>query len=233
MYAAACAAALSPALAGPPYVSDDPEPTDYRKFEIYAFTEGVAGRAGTDGSSGIDFNYGAAPDLQMTAVLPVAYDANTMGVGNVELAVKYRFAHQADIGWDIAAFPRVILPSISRDIGDKHISVLLPLWAEKDWGDWSTFGGGGCVLSRGGRSQDYCMAGWALTRAMTPALHIGAEIVHQGADSKGGHVSTAVGAGATYDLSETYHLLAYWGPSLENASDNGRYDWYAAVLFTF
>jgi hypothetical protein len=230
--------ATTPAFAGPPYISDDPEPTDDKHFEIYAFTEGTTGKTGTDGSFGIDFNYGAAPDLQLTAVLPVEYDtpaigAAGMGVGNIELAAKYRFAHQADIGWDIAVFPRLFLPSASSRVGDQHVSVLLPLWAEKDWGDWSTFGGGGCVLSRGGGSQDYCLAGWALTRAVTPQLHLGAEIVHQGADSKGGRVLTALGAGATYDLSQTYHLLAYWGPSLENASDNGRYDWYAAVLFTF
>jgi hypothetical protein len=230
--------AASPALAGPPYVSDDPEPTDYKHFEIYAFTEGVAAKADTSGSFGIDFNYGAAPDLQLTAVLPAVYDApaigeGAMGIGNIELAAKYRFAHQSDIGWDVAVFPRVFLPSASARVGDKHISVLLPLWAEKDWDDWSTFGGGGCVLSRGGGSQDYCLAGWALTRAVTPELRLGAEIVHQGADAKGGRVSTALGAGASYDLSENYHLLAYWGPSLENASDNGRYNWYAAVLFTF
>jgi len=230
--------AASPALAGPPYVSDDAEPTDYRHFEIYAFTGGTAARAATSGSFGIDFNYGAAPDLQLTAVLPVAYEApagagGALGIGNIELAAKYRFAHQSDIGWDIAVFPRLFLPRASAHFGDKHISVLLPLWAEKDWGDWSTFGGGGCVLSRGGGSQDYCLAGWALTRAITPALRLGAEIVHQGAGAKGGRVSTAAGAGATYDLSETYHLLAYWGPSLENASSTGRYNWYAAVLFTF
>ena len=233
IYVCALAASVSPAFAGPPYVSDDPEPTDYQKFEIYAFTEGVAGKAGVDGSFGIDFNYGAAPDLQLTAVLPVAYDSGAMGVGNIELAAKYRFAHQAEIGWDVAVFPRLFLPSASPRIGDKHVALLLPLWAEKDWDDWSTFGGGGCVLSHGGGSRDYCLAGWALTRAVTPSLRLGAEVVHQGADAKGGRVSTALGAGATYDVSETYHLLAYWGPTLENASDNGRYNWYAAVLFTF
>jgi hypothetical protein len=35
---------VSPAMAGPPYVSDDPEPTDYRHFEIYTFSNGTATR---------------------------------------------------------------------------------------------------------------------------------------------------------------------------------------------
>jgi hypothetical protein len=32
------------ALAGPPYVSDDPEPTDYQHFEIYTFNYGTTAR---------------------------------------------------------------------------------------------------------------------------------------------------------------------------------------------
>jgi hypothetical protein len=35
------------AFAGPPYVADDPEPTDYRHFEIYTFNNGTTTRDGT------------------------------------------------------------------------------------------------------------------------------------------------------------------------------------------
>src|ERR1700749_4860028 len=105
-----------PALAGPPYVTDDPEPTDTGHFEIYAFTQGTTVRHDTSGASGIDFNYGDATDLQLTAVLPLEYDMpsgapSVMGVGNIELAAKYRFMHQDDFGWDVAVFPRMFLPS--------------------------------------------------------------------------------------------------------------------------
>jgi hypothetical protein len=61
------------ATAGPPYVSDDPEPTDLQHYEIYVFSDGMNGREGTSGASGIDFNYGAATDLQLTATIPIAY----------------------------------------------------------------------------------------------------------------------------------------------------------------
>jgi hypothetical protein len=101
------------------------------------------------GESGIDFNYGALPDLQLTAVTPLAFAlpagaANEIRGGNVELAAKYRFLHQATTGWDVALFPRVFLPSVSSRVGEDHPALLLPLWLEKDWGKWSTFGGGGC-----------------------------------------------------------------------------------------
>ena len=65
---------IIPALAGPPYMTDDPEPTDYRHFEIYTFTNGTATRDGTSGEGGIDFNYGGAPNLQLSATVPAGYN---------------------------------------------------------------------------------------------------------------------------------------------------------------
>src|SRR5690349_993777 len=109
-----------PAVAGPPFVSDDPEPTDTGHFVIYTF------------------NYGAAPNLQLTATLPAGY-SDTMGAGtqvgpgNVELAAKYRFLHQDTFGLDVSVFPRVFLPSGSATIGDNHVSLLLPIWVQKDF----------------------------------------------------------------------------------------------------
>src|SRR3984957_20187190 len=61
-------------IPGPPHVPDDTEPTDYQHFEIYTFNLGTAARGGTNGESGIDFNYGAAPNLQLTAVVPAGFN---------------------------------------------------------------------------------------------------------------------------------------------------------------
>lgn len=226
------------AAAGPPFVTDDPQPTDYGHYEIYAFAQGSEARDGAGSSFGIDFNYGALPDLQLTAVIPVEVEApaagpTVMGIGNVELAAKYKFLHQEDVGWDVAVFPRLFLPGGSSEVGEKHFSLLLPVWLGRNWGDWSTFGGGGCVINRSGGSQDFCFMGWALTRRILPNLQIGAEIVHQGADSKGARPSTGAGAGLIYDVSENVHLLAYAGPGLQNAAETARYSWYSSVLFTF
>jgi hypothetical protein len=123
-----------PAIAGPPYVSDDPEPTDYRHFEIYTFNSGTSTRNGTDDETGIDFNYGGAPDLQLTATLPLGFsfptgDGAQFGLSNIELAAKYRFLHQEAFGWDVAVFRRVFLLGGSNAIGDRNASLLLPLWA--------------------------------------------------------------------------------------------------------
>lgn len=221
------------AFAGPPYVSDDPEPTDFEHYEIYAFTDGSVNAAGRSGSAGIDFNYGATKDLQLTAVLPVEYEPGARGIGNVELAAKYRFRHQSDGGWDVAFFPRLFLPSASARLGERHASLLLPLWVERDFGPWATFGGGGCAIDRGGDAKDWCVAGWALTRQVTDALNLGAELVHQTSSVRGEPSSTAVGGGLRYDIGKTVHLLAYFGPGLQDREATARYSWYGSVLLTF
>jgi hypothetical protein len=227
-----------PALAGPPYMSDDPEPTDYQHFEIYTFTNGTATRGDIGGASGIDFNYGAAPNLQLTATLPIGFDdpaagGASYGPSNVELAAKYRFLHQDAFGLDVSVFPRVFLPSPTRNIGNDTASLLLPVWIQKDWsGGWSAFGGGGCVVS-GRAAQDFCLTGGVVTYQVLPRLQLGVELFHQTADGSGTPATTSLGLGARYDVSDTYHLLCYVRRGIENTDETDRYSWYASVLFTF
>ena len=223
------------AHAGPPYVLDDPEPTDYRHFEIYAFETGTAVRGATDIQAGIDFNYGGAPDLQLTAVLPITYStpagsASPIGFGNIELAAKYRIVHQEDAVLDVAVFPRLFLPSGGEE---QHVAFFLPIWAEKDWKDWSAFGGGGCELNRGGGDRDFCIGGVVVTRRVAAGLRPGVEVYHRSPDVQGGRATTSVAAGVIYDLTETYHLLGYVGRGVQNADETNQVTWYSSVLFTF
>jgi len=234
---------VAPALAGPPFVLDDPQPTDTGHYEIYAFATGTVTHDGSEGEAGIDFNYGAAPDLQLTAVLPAGFSApagqgvfagmGSAGLGNIELAAKYKFLHQDDVGVDVAVFPRVFLPAGSAAAGERHASFFLPVWLEKDWGDWSLFGGGGCELNRGGDSRNFCIGGAVLLRKVTENFHLGVEMYHQSSDTRDGRSNTSVGLGAIFDISDTYHLLGYAGRGIQNANATNQLTWYSSVLFTF
>jgi len=236
--AAAMVAPLCPAWAGPPYVSDDPQLTDYKHFEIYSFSNGTATRGDLAGASGIDFNYGAAPDLQLTATLPAGFDRpaggkTSFGLSNIELAAKYRFLHQDSFGLDVSIFPRIFLPSGSGAVGNSAPALLLPIWVQKDWaGGWSAFGGGGCVVSPQ-PSQNFCIAGGVVTYQILPKLQVGTELFHQTADRAGTPASTSLGVGLRYDINETYHLLGYVRRGIQNASETDQVSWYASVLFTF
>ena len=75
--------------------------------------------------------------------------------------------------------------------------------------------------------------GWALTRKVLPNLQLGAEIYHQTADMRGGCATTGLSVGAIYDLSNNCHLMASYGPGIQNAAETNRTSWYAAVLMTF
>ncbi|MGH8212933.1 MAG: transporter, partial [Rhodanobacteraceae bacterium] len=177
-----------PALAGPPYVTDDPQPTDPSRYEIYLFDGGTRARDDTENTVGIDFNYGAAPNLQLTAVVPFVFEhpqrgASAGGPGNIELAAKYRIVHAQGTAWNVAVFPRLFLPAGSSDADDRHASLLLPVWVGTGREKWSTFGGGGCEIHRGGEARDFCLAAWALTHT-NGRLQFGAEIYQRTADTR-------------------------------------------------
>ncbi len=238
----ACCALVSittvPAIAGPPYLTDDPEPTDYRHYEIYMFNSGMVTSGDTSGETGIDFNYGGAPNLQLTATIPAAFDGPSHGPflggpGNVELAAKYRFLTQQNVGLDVAVFPRVFLPSASSNVGDQHASFLLPLWIEKDWDNWSAFGGGGCEYNHAWNAQSFCLMGAVVTHKLTDNLDLGLELFHQTPNVPGGAQTTSVGLGATYDLNDNYHLMGYVGRGIQDADETDRFNWYTSLLVTF
>ena len=221
---------------GPPYASDDPEPTPPGTFEIYLFGEGEHAPSSSNGVMGIDLNYGAGPDLQLSAVLPIgfAFPDRQFGLANVEVAAKYRFmGNAASGGWDAALFPQIFIPSGSHRLGDSHASLFLPIWFERDWGPWSGFGGGGCTLHRGSNSRTGCQASWAITRQVTSRLQLGGELAVTSADAKGGTTEKRFGLGVRYDMDSTYHVLASAGDAVGANPATGDYSWYVALLSTF
>ena len=166
------AATSAVAVAGPPFVSDDPEPTDRGHWEIYTFVAGTVAAGETVGQAGFDINYGGAQDLQLTAVVPLGYRHDTrtdVGLGGIELAAKYKFLHQSDGSPlpDLAFFPRLITPTAGRTFGTRRLSVFLPLWGQKDFGKWSLFGGGGYTINPGVGQRSFWLEGLGLSRSLS------------------------------------------------------------------
>ncbi len=230
----AAAILASPVSAGPPFVSDDPEPTAKGHWEIYAFAAGTRVQGETDGGIGLDINYGGAKDLQLTAVVPLDYQVGrggNVGLGNIELAAKYKFLHQKDgtLLPDVAFFPRVFVPTAGQRFGTRRLSLLLPLWAQKDFGKWSLFGGGGYTINPGAGQRNFWLTGIGLQRAIGDRFMLGAEIYRQTADADDARRSTAVNFGGSYRLSKHWSLLASAGPGIEHAHSQGQYVFYTAL----
>jgi len=224
------------ASAGPPYVTDDPQPTDLHHSEIYAFGAAEGAHRSWDGAAGLDLNYGAVPGIQLTATLPLdlVHDAGRTSThaGDVELGIKYRFLHREAAGVDIAIFPRLILPTAGHRFGTGRTQVLLPIWAEKDTGHWSLFGGGGYTINPGAGNRDFWQGGIALTREVSSHLSIGGEATLEGPDALGGHTTAGFGIGGVYRLGGPFALLASGGPIHEHHGSTG-WRGYAALGLSF
>lgn len=213
--------AATPASAGPPYLTDDPEPTETGHWEIYApLLEGEGAGSNFEGSAGAEINYGAAPNVQVTVGLPVAYAHDSAGTewgaGDIAVSLKYRFYHNENLGLSIAVFPGVTLPTASNDLGAGRVTGLLPIWFQKDSGPWSVFGGGGYAFNPGPGNRDYMTGALAVSRQATPNLSLGVEVQRQGADTIGGSAATSLGIGAIYQLRAPFRLLASAGPTFED-----------------
>ena len=230
------AAAAAPAWAGPPYLTDDPAPTDTGHWEIYGFTAAEGHRSDIDTDAGFDLNYGAIKDVQLTATLPLSFTHAAQegwhgGAGDAELAVKYRFVSDERSGFSAAIFPRVILPTASHSPGEKA-RFLLPLWLQKDFaGGTSVFGGGGYMINPGAGNRDFWQGGIAVTQDVGKKLSVGAEVIRQGSDALGGTSQTRADLGAIVQLSEHYALLFSGGPTW--ADHRTGYHAYAAVGLNF
>ncbi len=238
--AMALAASLSPALAwaGPPFLTDDPEPTETGHWEIYAPEVDAAGKgAAFDGSFGAELNYGAAPDLQLTLGLPAGYihDENGFHVGRGDLraSAKYRFFHDEAAGVSIAVFPGLTLPTASRGLGAGRVTALLPVWAQKDAGAWSVFGGGGYAINPGAGNRDYWTGGVAVARTFSERLLAGVEVDRQGADTTGGRASTSLGLGAILQLKPPFRLLASGGPTFVDGDGSPGFHAFLALGLDF
>lgn len=234
--ALALACAATPAFAGPPYITDDPVPTDTGHWEIYAFTAGEGRHSTIDGDAGVDLNYGAVKGLQLTATLPLSFSHAPIegwrgGSGDVELGAKYRFINRERLGLSAAIFPRVIMPTAAHSPGERA-RFLLPLWLEKDFGGGtSVFGGGGYTINPGSGNRDFWQAAVAVTKDVSKKVSLGTEIARQGADVAGGTAQTRAGVGAIVQLSDHYALLLSGGPTW--ADHRTSYRFYAALGLNF
>ena len=234
--ALAAVAGSTPALAGPPYLTDDPAPTSTGHWEIYAFSAGEGRRSAVDADAGLDLNYGPVQGIQLTATLPLSFSHEPLGswqggTGDVELGVKYRFLNDGRTGISAAIFPRAILPT-STLIGGERVRVLLPLWLGKDFaGGTSVFGGGGYEFNPGPGNRDFWQAGAAVTHDFGRGVNGGLEIEREGPDTIGSTAQTRIGVGAIVHLSGPASFLASGGPTW--SGHHTGYHFYAALGFDF
>ncbi len=213
-------------------MSDDPQPTDTSHWEIYNFVGGTHTPGVTAGAAGIDLNYGPIRDIQLTVVVPLGFETGkAAGLGDIELAVKYRFLHQSEgsAAPDLAFFPRLFTPTGGHRYGTGHASLFLPIWAQKDFGKWSLFGGGGYTINPGAGQRNYWLTGAVLSRPVSKRLTLGVEIYHRTPDAIDAKTFTGLNLGALYKLTDHWSLIGAGGPCVDHAREQGQYAFYFAL----
>ncbi len=202
------------AYAGPPFVTDDPEPTDYHKWEIYNFAGGSHDGGVTSLDTGVDLNYGGFRDVQLTAVLPLHTETGApLDTGDVQIAAKFKLLHQGEggFGLDVTFFPRVFVPT---GRGSRYAQILLPVWAQRDIGKWQVFGGGGYTLNPGPGNRDYWVQGFVINRQVVKGFQLGVEEYYQGPTAIGDRPLIGANLGTSIHIKGPFSLLGSFGQGL-------------------
>jgi hypothetical protein len=209
-------------LAGPPFVTDDPEPVEYQHWEVYLAAQYRHDRD-QDSSTlpHLEINYGLIPNVQIHLIAPLLYikpegASSQYGYGDTELGVKYRFIQETDYIPQVGIFPLVEFPTGDSEkvLGNGRTQYFLPLWLQKSWGPWTTYGGGGYWINPGGGNKDWWQFGWLIQREINKTLTLGTELYYKTASTSDSNNAAGYTVGAVINITENHHVLLSAGQDI-------------------
>jgi hypothetical protein len=230
--------------AGPPFQTDDPEPVDFRHYEVYVFGTTDGTPVETDPvAPAFEANWGAAPNLQLHIILPfgevlpsnnpryapAGVGPNAYGIEDIELGAKYRFIKETKHRPEFGSFTMLEIPtgSFSNGLGVGKVWYKLPIWAQKSWGHWTSYGGAGYQIVRQNKYRDFAYGGWLLQRDIGKKFTLGAEIYSHGAEGLATaqiHSSTMVDVGGYYYIRNPgLQILFAYGHTAFGQTENYAY----------
>lgn len=212
--------ATSRLWAGPPFQTDDPEPVDFRHYEFYIFGGTDCTPVETDPlGPAFEFNWGAAPNLQLHAILPfgAAIPSNNpryspsgsgpsaYGLTDMELGAKYRFIKETKHRPEVGSFTMLEIPTgnSAAGLGVGRVWYKLPVWVQKSWGHWTSYGGGGYQIVKQTQYRNFDYGGWLLQRDLGKKLTLGGEVFSHGAE---GLASAQTKSATMIDLGGYYSI---------------------------
>jgi hypothetical protein len=226
------------AHAGPPFVTDDPDPVAFRAWEInYGLTYLRAAGISSGSAPSIDLNYGIYPGVQLHLQPQAAYsltpDGHAFGIGDTEVGVKYRFTPESEdkSAWMLGIYPMLELPtgSANRGLGNGASSVFLPLWAQTTRGGWTVFGGGGYRRNAQGGTKNSWAGGVTALYQVSGRLQFGGEVFGETRTTPEGRASIGTNIGGVYELRKGLALLFSAGAGLRNARSSNKGAFYLGL----
>ncbi len=106
-------------------------------------------------------------------------------------------------------FPLLELPlgNEKLGLGSGQPQAFLPLWIQKSYEHWTSYGGGGYWINPGMGNRNYIFLGWVLQREVAEGLQFGGEIYHATASTVAGSRTTGLNLGGTCDIDDSLHVL--------------------------
>jgi hypothetical protein len=206
--------------AGPPFDTDDPEPVEFKHWEYYLssmdqFQPGFA----TGTLPHFEMNYGIISDCQFHIVLPMNYNSIRnkefeYGYSNTELGFKYRFFQNSDKSLQIGTFPIFEIPTINNKNFSNNLQVYLPVWIQKNWGKWTTYGGGGYWFNSGNNNKNWLYGGWEIQYDFSKRFTLGGELFYRTASTVDSHSFAGFNLGGFINFTDNIHLIYSLGHSI-------------------
>ncbi|SRR5579884_436437 len=200
--------------AGPPFVTDDPEPPPPGGWEINVpfIVERTPGKTEMDAPL-FDLNYGL-PNIQLKLEIPfrivhAGNDGTATGAGDLLLGVKWRFFNNEHAQTQLGIYPQLLLPTgdHAHDLGEGRTAFVLPLVAQKSWGKWTSYGNVGYWWQTATETRNYVYAGAVLEREINERLTLGVELFGNSPKEHGGRSDFAFNVGGTWRLNKHLNLL--------------------------
>jgi hypothetical protein len=125
------------------------------------------------------------------------------------VGVKYRFLQESLDVPQAAFFPQVNVPTgdAAKGLGSGQFQFLLPLWIQKSWGPWTTYGGGGYWISPGTGSQNWVFVGWEIQRDLSTFFTLGAEVFYHSPNITSQNDSVGFNLGGFINFDEINHIV--------------------------
>jgi hypothetical protein len=227
-----------PAFAGPPYTTDDPEPVEYKHLEFYLASLSMHEPGFWSVTvPELEINYGVIPNVQLHVIMPLSFSSQTgnvshYGYSDTEIGVKYRFVQETEYFPQVGTFVMIEVPTGDKNkgLGSGYTQTFLPVWLQKSFGNWTTYGGGGYWINPGAGNKNWGYIGWLIQRRFSKYIALGAEVFHFTPMQQGRGSETRFNLGAVMDINDTHHLLFSFGRAIQGTN---LFQSYFAYQLTF
>jgi hypothetical protein len=160
---------------------------------------------------------------------PSGTGPSAYGLLDIELGAKYRFIKETKHRPEFGTFTMLEIPtgSYAKGLGIGRVWYKLPLWVQKSWGPWTSYGGAGYEIVPQTGYRNFAYGGWLLQRDIGKKFTLGAEIYSHGAEGVAApqtQSSTMIDVGGYYYIHKpSWQILFAYGHSAFGQTENYAY----------